>query len=782
MKTELHGWRLAVIPHAAVKQHGYDFRCAEDCLAAGVDLIPATVPGNFELDLMRAGLLPDLYAGENPLLAQGLEDRHLWYFTEFETADRPGFDTFLCFGGVDTAAVIYADGTLLGETENMLIPYRFPLRLPAGTHTLAVHILPTALYTEAFPLPPGAVSLPYNYDQLAVRKAPYMFGWDIMPRIVSGGLWRPVTLESLPEARIEDLFVYTSEATDGRARLRVFTRLLSGGNFPKNRFTLRVEGACGGSRFSSEGRFFSSHLAFDADVEGPLLWMPKNYGQPNLYDVTATLFLDGAPVDTRTLRVGIRTVELVRTSCAGDSGEFLFRVNGQRIFCMGTNHVPVDAFPSREPEYLPRFLALAEEIGVNMIRCWGGSYYPCDEFYEFCDAHGILVWQDLSMACGRYPRDGRTARLLREETQSVVKRLRNHACLALWSGDNECDDAAPAGVREHGRDLVSFDPNENILTRRTIPAVLAMEDFTRPYLPSSPYRDEEAFRTGGPPSEAHLWGPRDFFKGPFYTDAPAHFASETGYHGCPAPESLRKFIPAKDLPFYGDGERCENPAWLLHSASAETAPGGAYHYRLPLMYRQVLRLFGEAEPTLSGYAMQSQISQAEAFKFFIERFRATKWRRTGILWWNLIDGWPQVSDAVTDWYGRKKLAFHYIKRAMRPFCLLCGESEDGALPLLACNDTRETVRASYRVTALNTGETAAEGDCAAPPDETVRLCAFPEAPGEFYLIEWDAGDRSGRSHYTAGIPAGLDFRRYLRQMEKAGFSGEFSGFDGQIGI
>ena len=40
-----------------------------------------------------------------------------------------------------------------------------------------------------------------------------------------------------------------------------------------------------------------------------------------------------------------------------------------------------------------------------------------------------------------------------------------------------------------------------------------------------------------------MWGPRDWFKGEFYyKQSVSHFVSETGYHGCPGPESLKKFI------------------------------------------------------------------------------------------------------------------------------------------------------------------------------------------------------------------------------------------------
>ena len=117
------------------------------------------------------------------------------------------------------------------------------------------------------------------------------------------------------------------------------------------------------------------------------------------------------------------------------------------------------------------------------------------------------------------------------------------------------------------------------------------------------------------------------------------------------------------------------------------------------MTRQVERLFGSFNDDISTYALKSQISQAEAVKFFIEHFRIQKNYRWGILWWNIIDGWPQVSDAVVDWYGTKKLAYSYIKRSQQPFNIMCDEpDENGEITLCAINDRLTDITVSYKVT------------------------------------------------------------------------------------
>ena len=170
---ELKSWRLAVLPHAKVRQ-GFDAHTAADL--HGVEWIPATVPGNFELDLVRAGRLEDPYYGDNVLALQALEDRHLWYVTAFEIEAKNGCIPMLTFEGIDTISEIYVDGTLLGKTENMLIPHTFPLeKLAAGSHELVVHILPSAIVARQYEIPASCKAQAYNQDSL-VEQYPADFG------------------------------------------------------------------------------------------------------------------------------------------------------------------------------------------------------------------------------------------------------------------------------------------------------------------------------------------------------------------------------------------------------------------------------------------------------------------------------------------------------------------------------------------------------------------------------------------------------------------------------
>ena len=114
---------------------------------------------------------------------------------------------------------------------------------------------------------------------------------------------------------------------------------------------------------------------------------------------------------------------------------------------------------------------------------------------------------------------------------------------------------------------------------------------------------------------------------------------------------------------------------------------------------------------LETFALASQITQAEAKKFFIESTRLRKWHTSGILWWNVIDGWPQFSDAIVDYYFGKKLAYHYIRRAQRPVCLVIGEPGPGKyLPVVVSNDSYRPAQVRYQVWDAGGAETLADGE------------------------------------------------------------------------
>ncbi len=729
--------------------------------------IIGTVPGNFELDLFREGIIPDPYFDVNILEIQKYERSHLIYSTEFEWN---GSVADLDFKGIDTIAEIYLNGEKIGENDNMLIGNVIRCTPVSGLNTLTVHILPAVVEGERFSHEPYERFLENHLEHLNVRKAPHMYGWDIMPRAVSGGIWRDVSISEAKPSRILTARLMTLSVSEKSAVIAVEAELE---NIDDN-CAIVVSGVCGDSKFSDRLERIGDVVSKEIEVNSPMLWNPVNYGEPNLYEVTVCAVLNGETVDSYSFKTGIRTVELIRTSVIDEEGkgDFHFRINGKKVFVLGSNWVPVDAFHSRDRERLPEVMPMISDIGCNALRCWGGNVYEDDIFYEYCDEHGIMIWQDFSMACGYYPQSESFYDKMYEETLSVVSRLRNHPSIILWAGDNECDDEIKR---------LKIDPNSNVITRKAIPTAISKVDSykgvdTRPYLPSSPYCDPVAYETKLHMSEEHLWGPRDYFKGKFYKTSVCCFASETGYHGCPSPDSLKKFIAPENLwPWREEGKDYANKAWLAHATCWEAVPTNSFAYRIPLMTNQVKTLFGSEPEDLNTYALQSQISQAEAKKYFIERFRVTKWRRTGIIWWNLVDGWPQISDAVVDWYGTKKLAYSYIKRSQKPVCCIFDEPVDGKLSLYAVNDLSEDKALTVKVTDLSTHEVLFETSVSAKANEST-LIKTVDCPADkhFLYIEW-TGEESGTNHFVTDC-INLNYNDYINAASEAGYLKALEGF------
>ncbi len=493
------------------------------------------------------------------------------------------------------------------------------------------------------------------------------------------------------------------------------------------------------------------------------------------------LLYKGKVVAARTDRVGIRKLVVERTELAGKpvmlepsgagrvridtapdpQSHFIFSVNGVPIQVRGTNWVPLDAFHSRDAGRLEAAMALADDLGCNMIRCWGGNVYESERFFSLCDEKGILVWQDFAFACCRYPQTAAFLDRVRLEAEQVVRRLRNHPALAIWCGDNEID-------MTYLSDGLS--PESNRITREVLPGVLQRLDPFRAYVPSSPYAPPAVFQQADPwraTPEQHLWGPRNYYKSPFYIMHSAHFIGEIGYHGCPDVDSIRKFIsPGRVWPWQ------DNDEWQVHSVYHwQISPGSPRvvdRDRIQLMANQIKELFGRIPEDLETFVLASQITQAEAKKFFIETTRARKWATSGVLWWNLIDGWPQFSDAVVDYYFSKKLAYHYIGRAQQPVLVMLGEPGSGKyLPVIACNDTRWPAEVRYRVWEADRGEEAAAGQVTLPPNQTwqVERVRTHASDQQLYLIEWQVNGQGFGNHYLAGTPP-FSLERYWGWLEQ----------------
>ncbi len=710
--------------------------------------INATVPGCVQLDLCDAGYLPkDIFMGLNIRETEKFEDYEWWYEKSFLCPEIKE-NVYLVFEAVDCLAEYFLNGQKIGESDNAFIAHEFKIDdyLIDGENNLVVHLKSPIISSFEKDYTVKLFPNPVHTEARHIRKPIHSYGWDIMPRAVTSGLWRDVKIELR-----DDIYFSQTYFNNGEA----FYYVLNAKDCDLDGVEVEIEASCGNDSYTKQ-RVRATNCAnlIYLGIKNKKLWWPFGYGEPNVYDGFARIFKDGKLVHEEKISFGIKTVKIDREDrLNGKKGKFRILVNDVEIMCKGSNWVPLDAFHSRDAERYEKALSLVSDIGCNILRCWGGNVYEDHVFFDYCDRHGIMVWQDFSMACVRYPEDEDFKRKLSKEATAVIRKLRNHPSIILWAGDNECDSCN-----------CNTNPDHNSLTREVLPKVVELNDPNRPFLPSSPYISGAEYEAGiraqvigSPLVEDHLWGPRDYFKSDFYKTNRACFVSETGYHGCPSLESIKKFItPLKVWPYVNNDE------WILHSSNQK----GKDH-RVMLMQKQIERLFGDVPTTPEEYVLASQISQAEAKKYFIERIRVGRPEKTGVIWWNLLDSWPQMSDAVVDYYFTKKLAYSYIKLSQAPFVICADEIKSQNLDLYACNDTLVEKHGSFLVKDAMTDEIIFNGDFIAKANMSILIKTLPASCCEnrILIFEWEVNGEKGFNHYLCGFPP-ISFEKYCDFLQK----------------
>ena len=733
--------------------------------------IAASVPGNVEIDLQKSGIIKNPEIGNNINDLRKYEAYQWWYSRSFKS---PGIGRAerveLVLDGLDCFGTIWINDKLVGKTDNMLIDHRFDvtdLLSRDGNNVIYIRIDPVVAESQNYINGVIGARKFFRVEQVNVRKAPHMYGWDIMPRLISAGLWKSVSLEIKKPTRLEQVYWMTDVADVPNKKAQI----LLDWQFSTDRTPIEGLKMEVSLKKNSRTLFENSYSLYNhcsrqmISLENVEFWWPKGYGDAALYDATVRIVDEnGKVLDQKTQKIGIRTAELIYTDLTTKEqpGEFLFKINGEKIFIRGTNWVPLDALHSRDKNHLKDALAMVNDLNCNMIRCWGGNVYEDQQFYNLCDENGIMVWQDFSFAGTVYPQDYQFAERVRNEAINVVLKLRYHPSLVLWCGNNEIDISIGWIFSK------PINPGMDMISREVLPRVVWEYDPIRTYLPSSPYCSEELFKQGnniGLMPQVHLWGPRGYYKTPFYTDVNAHFVAEIGYHGCPNRSSLeRMFDPEYVYPWTKSGEwndQWQTKAVRCHPNSTLTID------RNNLMIRQVYALFGDTLKDLDQFIFASQVVQAEAMKFFVELWRMEKFRKTGIIWWNLRDGWPIISDAVVDYYNSKKLAYYYIRQVQYNSCVMIGDSKDGNHPVVAVNDTRYVKSGQVTVRDADTGKTLFSESFELPVNGKTLIGNIPETSRqEMWLIEYTIGDQKYTNHYLAGkAPFKLsDYQRWYKKL------------------
>jgi len=695
-----------------------------------------------------------------------------WCYTkQFESpALKKEQRVLLRFGGIDCLSDIWLNGIHIGSTDNMLIEQNFDVTdflSSNGKNTLNIVIRSSVIEAQKYILGTFSIGCFASGESIFIRKAPHCYGWDIMPRLVSAGLWRDVTLCLTSTSCLVNVNWMTVGVDLKNKSAVVCTDVqlkapLTQLDKLRARFSLSREGQ---EVYSKTVPVSSNTLRNIFNLQNSEFWWPRGYGEASLYDAEVALVDENDSVlSCDKQKIGLRTIRLDRSDInePENPGRFCFLINGEKIFVRGTNWVPMDAFHSRDRLWIDKTIQLVADLNCNMIRCWGGNVYEDHHFFDLCDKEGIMVWQDFAMGCAFYPQRQSFAEKIEKEVTSVVLKLRNHPSIVLWSGNNE-DDASLRWT------LVNFNinPNKDVISREVIPRVLYEFDPTRPYLPSSPYYSQRVYEQGSMDEnlpENHLWGPRGYYKDAFYTQAKSQFVSEIGYHGCPNKTSLEKMFTKKSVyPWVKD--HIWNEEWL--TKSVRISPSSTQTMgRNDLMINQIEKLFGTVPDNLDDFITCSQIVQAEAMKYFIESWRGAKFDRTGIIWWNVKDGWPIISDAIVDYYFSKKLAYYFIKNSQRNICLFINDAVNDTLPLVAVNDTRVSAKGKVKVTDVKSGNIVFNDDFNVDANGKAIITSIPELSGQgILLIEYEVDGQTYKNHYLYGQPI-ISLKDYLNLIRK----------------
>lgn len=631
-----------------------------------VPTVPAQVPGHVHTDLVAAGVIGDPFVGMLEFGARWVDETDWVFGCEFEWQPSEGLPLrVLRFEGLDTVATVLLNGEEIGRSDNFFLPLELDVtgKLIPGINRLQVKLESAvrvgmerrAKYLAEQGLPTETAW----FDEHAfVRKPGYMSGWDWGPRIVSCGIWAPVVLLEYA-SRINHVSVLSEHL--GRERFRVW-----------------IDAECEGAGELSatwDDQPFGPDLSLEVVSN---TWWPNGEGEPYLHRATIT-FGD----HTVERKVGLRTVKLLRIPDK-DGTSFEFEVNGRRIWSRGFNWIPHDSFPSRiTPTEVEAAVARYAKLGANMLRVWGGGMYETEAFYDACDRHGIMVWQDFPYACSYTPDDEPAQQVARSEADFHIRRLRDRASHVLWCGNNE--NRSLYYGRWSGTGILPSRFYGEKLYDDTLKKAVESGDPAKAYVESSPLLVNGLPGANCPTvhSDDHYWdvwhGRGDWVH---YRDSDTRFSSEFGF-----------------------ASSCGWRAWnrVGNNLSSPEQPAVRWHDKTGKpwdVFRGLVELHYPHAENLEDWVYTSQLNQRDAVRFAIEHYRSNPACR-GALIWQVNDCWPVQSWALEDYARQLKPAGMEIERLFAPV-LICAQVEGANLKIAVCNDSQARVEERLTVTFFDT--------------------------------------------------------------------------------
>lgn len=644
---------------------------------AGTDKwLTAEVPGTVHQDLIRHQLLPAPFYGRNEEKIQWVENEDWEYQTTFTvTAAQLKRDAaILSFEGLDTYADVYLNGALVVKADNMFVGYKLPVKslLRAGENHLHIYFHSPIRQTL-----PQWRSNGFNYpadndhraERLSVftRKAPYSYGWDWGIRMVTCGIWRPVSLIFQDVVSIADCYIRQRAVSAESAEVAVELELRNLTAKSRKTFVILSWALPGEEKKQIKKEVVldtgRTQLTVPLEIPKPRLWMPNGWGEPALYDFEVAVKDQGQIVAEKRQRVGLRSVRVVKEKDA-DGESFYFEVNGVPMFAKGANYIPSDAMlPAVTTERYQTLFKDIKEANMNMIRVWGGGTYEDDRFYDLADENGILIWQDFMFACTTYPHDPAFLNRVEKEAEYNIRRLRNHACLAMWCGNNEIGE----GIKYWGWSskyapevYEEMKEGYKVLFQELLPAMVEKWDSGRFYMHGSPY-----FANWGRPeswkiADSHNWGVW-YGRKPFSSlnqEIP-RFMSEFGFQAFPEMKTIATFAAPED--YHLESE--------VMNAHQKSSIGNA-----------LIRTYMERDyivpEKFEDFVYVGLVMQGLGMRQGLEAHRRNRPYCMGTLYWQLNDSWPVVSWSGIDYYGNWKALHYQAKRAFAPLLVEALQEND----------------------------------------------------------------------------------------------------------
>lgn len=716
-------------------QNGWQMKAVEE-----TDWLAAKIPGSVYSTYLEHGKIENPYWRDNEDEALLLSEKDYEYRLEFEvSAELLKKDhVALEFAGIDTLADIELNGKWLGHTDNMHRSFRYEVKellMETGNTLHVVLHSPLAYIREAYASCEcdGSPESTSGYPHL--RKAHCMFGWDWGIRLPDMGLYRPVTVTGYDSVTIEEVHI-TQKHEEGKVTLDLHVKT-TGENADS---TYKAE------LTTPEGeRYCFTDSPEAIEIPNPQLWWPNGYGGQPLYTISITLLKNGEQEDQWSRRIGLRTLT-IDTSKDEYGSAFTHVVNGVHIFGMGANYIPEDAILANvTPGKTRKLLEECREANFNLIRVWGGGYYPNDDFYDSCDELGLIVWQDFMFACAVYDLNEAFEDNIRKEITEVIKRIRHHACLGLWCGNNENEMFI---AENNWVKRASQKTDYLLLNEYIIPKLVKEHNPETFYWRSSPSSGGGFDEPNAPDrGDTHYWDV--WHKGVPFTEFRKfyfRYLSEFGFQSFPCLKTVESFTEPEDRNVF---------SYVMEKHQRNNAANGKILHYLSQTYR-----YPNGFETLL-YA--SQLLQAEAIKYGVEHFRRNRGRCMGSVYWQINDNWPVASWSSIDYYGRWKALHYFAKRFFAPVLLSCAEEGcltqsmnvneenrqiEKAATLSVTNETKETftgtVRWSLRDAKANAIKEGREDIEVAPLSVwTGKRMTFPEAKlsDTYFSYELWSGER-----------------------------------------